>query len=115
MVAADARTAIWFALSVGNEHDVPAGCALLEELGEMPKGLPLLLDLACNGDEARKVVLDFGMIDMLHPSPTALHLGNKIGRSTRRETRSKSYSGGSRDAEASFQDLRNWTSSSVPS
>lgn len=56
MVAANARTAICFALSPGNEHDAPAGRALLEELGEMPKGLPLLMDRAYEGDETRQLV-----------------------------------------------------------
>src|ERR1700691_1191144 len=39
MVAADARTAIVFALSPGHDHDAPHGRALLEELGPMPEGL----------------------------------------------------------------------------
>ena len=67
MVAANARTAICFALSPGNEHDAPAGRALLEELGEMPKGLPLLMDRAYEGDETRQLVLDFGMIPVVPP------------------------------------------------
>jgi hypothetical protein len=33
MVAADARTAVVFALSPGNAHDAPEGRALLEDLG----------------------------------------------------------------------------------
>ena len=37
MVAADARTAIAFALSPGHDHDVPHGRALLEELRPMPE------------------------------------------------------------------------------
>ena len=46
MVAADDRTAITFALSPGNDHDAPHGRALLQELGPMPEGLPLLMDRA---------------------------------------------------------------------
>ena len=46
MVAADARTAIVFALSPGHDHDAPHGRALLEELGPMPEGLPMLMDRA---------------------------------------------------------------------
>jgi hypothetical protein len=42
MVAADARTAITFALSPGNAHDAPEGRELLRDLGPMPEGLPLL-------------------------------------------------------------------------
>ena len=58
MVAADARAAIVFALSPGHEHDAPHGRALLEEMGPMPEGLPLLMDRAYEGDETRQLVLD---------------------------------------------------------
>jgi len=67
MVAADARTAIAFSLSPGNDHDAPAGRALLEELGAMPKGLPMLMDRAYEGDETRQLVLDLGMIPVVPP------------------------------------------------
>src|SRR5271170_8103593 len=46
MVAANARTAITFALSPGNAHDAPEGRALLSELGPMPEKLCLLMDRA---------------------------------------------------------------------
>jgi hypothetical protein len=45
MVAANARTAITFALSPGNAHDTPEGRALLAE-GPMPEKLCLLMDRA---------------------------------------------------------------------
>jgi len=45
LVAADARTAITFALSSG-AHDAPEGRVLPEALGPMPEGLPLLMDRA---------------------------------------------------------------------
>ena len=67
MVAADARTAIVFALSPGHEHDAPHGRALLEELGPMPEGLPLLMDRAYEGDATRQLVLDLGMIPVVPP------------------------------------------------
>ena len=41
---------------------MPHGRALLEELGPMPEGLPLLMDRAYEGDETRQLVLDLGMI-----------------------------------------------------
>src|SRR5215470_16830187 len=62
MVAADARTTVVFALSPGHDHDAPHGRALLEELGPMPEGLPLLMDRAYEGNETRQLVLDLGMI-----------------------------------------------------
>jgi hypothetical protein len=61
MVAADARTAIIFALSPGHDHDTPHGRAFLEELGPMPEGLPLLMDRAYEGNETRQLVLDLGI------------------------------------------------------
>jgi transposase len=67
MVAADARTAITFALSAGNDHDAPQGRLLLEELGPMPEGLALLMDRAYEGDETRQLVLDLGMIPVVPP------------------------------------------------
>ena len=54
MVAADARTAITFSLSPGNEYDAPQGRALLSHMGPMPKGLSLRMDRAYEGDETRQ-------------------------------------------------------------
>ena len=73
MVAADARTAIVFALSPGNDHDAPHGRALLEELGPMPEGLPLLMDRAYEGNETRQLVLDLGMTPVVPPKSNRLH------------------------------------------
>src|SRR5271154_4434802 len=67
MVAANARTAITFALSPGNAHDAPEGRALLEELGPMPDGLPLLMDKAYEDNLTRQLVLDLGMIPVVPP------------------------------------------------
>ena len=73
MVAADARTAITFSLSPGNEHDAPHGRALLEELGQMHQGLSLLMDRAYEGDETRQLVLDLGMTPVVPPKSNRLH------------------------------------------
>jgi transposase len=67
MVAADARTAIAFALSPGNAHDAPEGRELLWELPRMPEGLPMLMDKAYEGDETRQLVLDLGMVPVVPP------------------------------------------------
>jgi transposase len=72
MVAADARTAIVFALSPGNDHDAPHGRALLEQLGPMPEGLPMLMDRAYEGNETRQLVLDLGMIPIVPPKSNRL-------------------------------------------
>jgi len=67
LVAANARTAITFALSPGHAHDAPEGRALLAELGPMPEGLPLLMDRAYEGDQTRQLVLSLGMIPVVPP------------------------------------------------
>ncbi len=72
MVAADARTAINFSLSAGNDHDAPQGRLLLEDLGPMPEGLPLLMDRAYEGYETRQLVLDLGMIPVVPPKSNRL-------------------------------------------
>jgi transposase len=73
MVAADARMAITFSLSPGNDHDAPHGRALLEELGPRPEGLSLLIDRAYEGDETRQLVLDLGMTPLVPPKSNRRH------------------------------------------
>jgi hypothetical protein len=73
MVAADARTAIAFSLSAGNDHAAPHGRALLEELGPMPENLPLLMDRAYEGNQTRQLVLDLGMIPVVPPKSNRLY------------------------------------------
>ena len=58
MVAADARTAITFALSPGQAHDAPEGRKLLSGLGKAPWPMYLLMDRAYEGDETRQLALD---------------------------------------------------------
>src|SRR5579862_6841173 len=55
MVAADARTAITFALSPGQAGDAPHGRALLERLGPPNRPLHLLMDKADEGNETRQL------------------------------------------------------------
>jgi transposase len=73
MVAADARTAITFALSPGNAHDAPEGRELLRDLGPMPEGLPILMDRAYEGDETRQLVLSLGMTPVVPPRSNRIH------------------------------------------
>jgi transposase len=72
MVAADARTAIVFALSPGNDHDAPHGRALLEQLGPVAEGLPMLMDRAYEGNETRQLVLDLSMLPVVPPKSNRL-------------------------------------------
>jgi len=67
MVAADARTAITFALSPGQAHDAPEGRKLLRRLGKAPWPLHLLMDRAYEGDETRQLALDLGFTPVVPP------------------------------------------------
>ena len=69
MVAADARTAITFALSPGQAHDAPEGRKLLRRLGQAPWPLHLLMDRAYEGDETRQLALDLGFTPVVPPHP----------------------------------------------
>jgi transposase len=66
MVAADARTAITFALSPGNAHDAPEGRELLRDLGSFP-GMPVIMDRAYEGKETRQLVLALEMVPVVPP------------------------------------------------
>ena len=67
MVAADARTALTFALSPGQAHDAPEGRKLLRSLGKAPWPVHLLMDRAYEGDETRQLALDLGFIPVVPP------------------------------------------------
>jgi transposase len=66
MVAADARTAITFALSPGNAHDPPEGRELLRDPGSFP-GMPVIMDRAYEGNETRQLVLELEMVPVVPP------------------------------------------------
>src|SRR3979411_518552 len=72
MVAADARTAITFALSPGQAGDAPQGRALLQSLGPPKRPLHLLMDKAYEGDETRQLALDLGFIPVVPPKSNRL-------------------------------------------
>jgi transposase len=72
MVAADARTAITFALSPGQAGDAPQGRALLKSLGAPHRPLHLLMDRAYEGDETRQLALDLGFIPVVPPKRNRL-------------------------------------------
>jgi transposase len=73
MVAANARTAITFALSPGSAHDAPQGRALLETLGSDWDGLPLVMDRAYEDNATRQLTLDFGWHPVVPPKVNRLH------------------------------------------
>ena len=72
LVAANARTAITFALSPGQVHDAPQGRDLLAGLGPLPEPIPLLMDSAYEDDQTRQLALDLGWIPVVPPRRTRL-------------------------------------------
>jgi transposase len=67
LVAADARTAIMFALSPGQAHDAPEGRKLLQRFGRMPRPIPLVMDRAYEGDETRQLAEALGYVPVVPP------------------------------------------------
>lgn len=67
MVAADARTAITFALSPGQAHDAVEGRKLIRAMGEASVPMHLLMDRAYEGDETRQLALDLGYAPVVPP------------------------------------------------
>jgi transposase len=67
MVAANARTAITFALSAGQASDAVQGRELLGGIGPLPAPLHLIMDRAYEDNETRQLALDFGFIPVVPP------------------------------------------------
>ncbi|NGZ10713.1 MAG: IS5 family transposase [Nitrospira sp. LK70] len=67
LVAADARTALTFALSPGQAHDAPEGHKLLHRFGKRPRPIPLLMDRAYEGDETRQLAVELGYVPVVPP------------------------------------------------
>jgi transposase len=67
MVAADAKSAIAFHLSPGNNHDSPEGRKLIEHIGHSLGSCSFLMDRAYEGDETRKTVKSYGYTPVVPP------------------------------------------------
>ena len=72
MVAANARTAISFALSPGQASDAKQSRLLLGEIGPLPAPLHLIMDRAYEDNETRQLALDFGFIPVVPPKSNRL-------------------------------------------
>jgi transposase len=55
-------------LSPDKAHYAPEGRELLWQLPSMPKGIPMLMDRADEGDQTRQLVLDLGMTPVAAPT-----------------------------------------------
>ena len=67
MVAADARTAVAFALSPGNAHDAPQGRQLRKRQGRPSNRPALIMDRAYEDDETRQLAVDLGFTPVVPP------------------------------------------------
>ncbi len=67
MVAANARTAITFALSPGQASDAVEGRQLLAGIGPLPAPLHLIMDAAYDDNTTLQLVLDFGYLPVVPP------------------------------------------------
>jgi transposase len=67
LVAANARTALTFALSPGQAHDAPEGRKLLQRFGRRSRPTPLLMDRAYEGDETRQMAVESGYVPVVPP------------------------------------------------
>jgi transposase len=72
MVAADARTAITFALSPGQASDTSEGRKLLGGIGPLPAPLHRIMDRAYEDNETLQLALDFGFIPVVPSRPQRL-------------------------------------------
>jgi transposase len=72
MVAADARTAITFALSPGQAHDAPAGRQLMLTLAPPAEPTAMLMDKAYESDETRQTAVQMGFFPVVPPRSTRL-------------------------------------------
>jgi transposase len=72
MVAADARTAITFALSPGQASDAKAGRDLLGGLGPLPAPLHLIMDKAYEDNQTLQLALEFNFIPVVPPKSNRL-------------------------------------------
>ena len=72
MVAANARTAISFALSPGQASDAKAGRELLGGIGPLPQPLHLIMDRAYEDNETRQLALEFNYIPVVPPKSNRL-------------------------------------------
>ena len=71
-MAADARTAISFALSPGEASEAAKGRELLGGLGPLPAPLYLIMDRADEDNATRQLALELGWIPVVPPKTNRL-------------------------------------------
>jgi transposase len=75
LVAADARHAIAFDISGGQEGDAPWGRELLRRIGRLPSGCTcgMAMDRAYEGDATRELATELGFTPVVPPNPGRLN------------------------------------------
>ena len=67
MVSADDKVVVGISLSGGERHDAPEGRKLLESMGEIENGIPLLMDKAYEGEDMRNLAESLGCLPIVPP------------------------------------------------
>jgi hypothetical protein len=94
MVAADARTAITFALSPGQASDAVEGRKLLGGIGPLPAPLQLVMDGAHEDNQTLQLALDSVSSRWSRPDRIGWSPGNTIRPCTAGATKSSGYFAG---------------------
>ncbi len=94
MVAADARTAITFALSPGQASGAVEGRKLLGGIGPLQAPLNLVMDGAYEDHQTLQLALDCGFIPVVPPVRTVWSPGNTTRPCTAGATKSSGCSAG---------------------
>jgi transposase len=81
----------------------------------MPKGLPMLMDRAYEGDETRQLVLDLGMIPVVPPKSNRITPWEYDRALYKKRNEVERLFEGSKDFGESFPDSKSSTLSSSPS
>jgi transposase len=115
MVAANARTAITFALSPGQASDSVEGRELLGGIGPLSEPLYLIMDRAYEDNETRQLALNFGFIPVVPPKSNRLEPWQYDRAMYRKRNEIERLFGGSRASAVSSRALKNWTSFSSAS
>ena len=109
LVAADARTALTFALSPGEVSDAVAGRELLGGLGPLPAPLYLIMDRAYEDNATRQPAREFGWIPVAPPKSNRLEPWRYDKAMYCSATRLNACSGGSRASAVSSRASTNST------
>ena len=113
MVAADARTAITFALSPGQASDAVEGRALLGSIGPLPAPLHLIMDKAYEDNQTLQLALEFNFIPVVPPKSNRLDPWQYTKLCTADAMRLKGSSADSKAFAVSSHASTNSTSSSL--